>query len=247
MKALILAAGLGSRLRPLTENKPKALVNVAGKTLIEHVIIHLRDTGVNEIVINLHHYGGLLKEYIEKLNYRDIKFHFSDETDLLLDTGGAIKQASCFLKGNIPFIVYNVDVLSNIDLKDMMRHHYASGNDITLAVRNRGSSRYFLFDSHNMLAGWENTKTGEIRMVKEINTELSYMAFSGIQILNPAVPEIMPAGEKFPVVDFYLRFARELQIGAYNHDQTFWFDSGTVEKIAEAEKFLLRQSLNNNN
>lgn len=237
MKALILAAGLGTRLKPMTDNMPKALVPFANKSIIDYLIEKLYKSGISEIAVNLHHYGNVLKKYLIENNKYNINFYFSDETDLLLDTGGAIKKASEFLNNTEPFIVHNVDVLSDINLNEMYDFHLKTGNLVTLAVRKRNSSRYFLFDSNNLLCGWENTKTDEKKIVKNYISQYYPFAFSGIQIVSPEIFEFMPSEDKFSVVDFYLKLASNNNIGAYLHDKNFWFDLGTIQKIKEAEMY----------
>jgi len=149
---MILAAGLGKRLRPVTDTIPKALVEVGGRTLLEMAIIHLASSGVKEIIINVHHFAGQIIEYLEKKKNFGLDVTISDESDQLLDTGGGMKKAAWFFEKGEPFIVRNVDVISDLDLKTMMDHHLQSGAIATLAVRRRETSRYFLFDPDHRTA-----------------------------------------------------------------------------------------------
>lgn len=160
MKAIILAAGLGSRLRPLTDKIPKALVKVGNKPLLLHAVEKMIGAGVREIVVNIHHHGEMMRKYIEQLDFPGVKFYISDETDELLDTGGALKKAAPLLQGMAPFYIYNVDVLTDINLKDMLALHQKMQPLATLAVTRRESSRYFLWKA-GQLAGWMNINTGE--------------------------------------------------------------------------------------
>lgn len=236
MEAMIFSAGLGTRLRPLTNDRPKALVNVCGKTLLEHSIEMLIANGATHIVINVHHFANLMKDYIAKLQY-DIDIQISDESDLLLDTGGGLKKATHLFSGDSPIVIANVDILTNINLKAMMQHHLTSNADATLAIRQRNSSRYLLFDDSLQLKGWQNTKTGESIYVDTRNNLTQY-AFSGIHIMSPTLFDKFPADEVFPIVPHYLNLASKYKIQGYSHQDDYWFDCGSIEKIAEAEAFL---------
>ncbi|NCC70813.1 nucleotidyltransferase family protein [bacterium] len=240
MKALILAAGLGTRLKPFTDKMPKALVTFDNKPIIDFLIEKLFKSGINEIAVNLHHYSNTLKKYLIENNIFNVNFYFSDESNLLLDTGGAIKKASDFLNNNEPFFVHNVDVFSNIDLNEMYDFHLKSGNLVTIAVRNRYTSRYFLFDSENVLCGWRNTKTNEEIITRNNLSEYYQLAFSGIQIINSEVFEMMPTENKFSLVDLYVKLSSNNKIGAYIHNNDYWFDLGTIEKIKEAENYFAK-------
>ena len=163
MKAMIFAAGLGTRLKPLTDNKPKALVEVGGKTMLELVILKLKEAGFNEIVINIHHFGQQIIDYLKANNNFGLTIHISDERDYLLDTGGGIKKATPFLMGNEPFLVHNVDIFSNVDLRQLYENHLKSGATATLLVSQRKTARYLLFNKENKLCGWHNNETGEVK------------------------------------------------------------------------------------
>lgn len=233
---MIFSAGLGTRLRPLTNDRPKALVEVCGKTLLKHCIEMLIDNGATRIVINVHHFADLMKEYISKLQY-GIDIQISDESDLLLDTGGGLKKATRLFSGDSPIVIANVDILTNINLKAMMQRHLSANADATLAIRQRNSSRYLLFDSALQLKGWQNTKTGESIYV-DTTDGLAQYAFSGIHIMSPSLFDKFPADDVFPIIPHYLNLARTHKIQGYTHQDDYWFDCGSVEKIAEAEAFL---------
>lgn len=236
MEAMIFAAGLGTRLRPLTNDKPKALVEVCGKTLLQHSIELLIRNGVTRVVINVHHFAEMMKTYIAGLKY-DIDILISDESDLLLDTGGGLKKAIGLFSGKAPIMITNVDILSNIDLQKMLRRHIESKADATLAIRERKSSRYLLFDNNLQLKGWQNTKTCEAIYVAE-KSGLSQYAFSGIHIISPSIIDKFPDDDVFPIIPHYLKLASSHKIIGYPHQSDYWFDAGSVEKIAEAEAFL---------
>ncbi len=236
MEAMIFAAGLGTRLRPLTNDKPKALVEVCGKTLLQHSIEMLIKNGVTHVVVNVHHFADMMKKYISNLKY-DIDIQISDETDLLLDTGGGLKKAIGMFSGKEPIMITNVDILTNIDMQKMMHRHIESKADATLAIRERKSSRYLLFDNNLQLKGWQNTKTCEAIYVAE-KSGLSQYAFSGIHIISPSIIDKFPDDKVFPIIPHYLKLATNHKILGYLHQNDYWFDAGSVDKIAEAEAFL---------
>jgi len=238
MKALILAAGLGTRLKPLTDNKPKALVEVNSITLLEHTINKLKHAGVNEIIVNVHHFADQIKTFLEQKNYFDIYIEISDESYQLLDTGGGLKKASWFFDDNKPFFVHNVDVLSDINLGNLYQSHIINHSLVTLAVKDREASRYFLFDDSLQLCGWKNIKTGEVKISKNITEILIPLAFSGIQILSTDIFKLINETGKFSLTDTYVGLAKYNKITGYRHDKDFWLDLGKPEMIKEGEEFL---------
>jgi NDP-sugar pyrophosphorylase family protein len=162
----------------------------------------------------------------------------SDERDLLLDTGGGLKKASWFFNEGKPFLAYNVDVLSDIDLHKLYRTHLLSNSLVTLAVRDRESQRYFLFNNENILCGWKNNKTGETKITRQSESQLKPLANSGIQIIDPLILSLMPHENVFSIIDLYLNLAPDYKISAFIHDDTYWLDLGKKENLAEAEKLL---------
>lgn len=242
MKAMIFAAGLGTRLYPLTESKPKALVEVNNKPLILHNLEYLAKYGVTEFVVNVHHFGQQVIDYCKQLNDR-FNIHISDERDELLDTGGGLKNAFKLLSElNEPIIVMNADVLCNANLQHMLEYHQVSSNLVTLAVRDRYSSRKLLFNEDSRLAAWKNVTTGDLKTALPINKQSSEYAFSGLQIISSKVFELFPSDNKFSIINFYLSIAVDYRIGNYIHNDSYWFDVGTIEKLTRAEDYI-----NNNN
>ena len=240
MKAMIFAAGLGTRLKPLTDHMPKALVPVAGKPMLEHVIQKLIAAGCDEIVINVHHFADQIIDFVKANNNFGITIHISDETDMLLDTGGGIKKASSFF--NEPFLIHNVDILSNVDLKSLYEYHLTSGNDATLLVSPRKTVRYLLFNEGNQLCGWVNKDTLQTKpegFVYQPEVQKEY-AFSGIHIVSPSLFNYM--GEnwtgKFPIMDFYLQTCQEAKLGGYVKKDLQLIDIGKPETLAVAEDFI---------
>ncbi len=236
MKAMIFAAGLGTRLKEETQNKPKALVEIAGKPLLQHAIEKLKNTGISEIVINVHHYSDMIISWLCDQNfYKHI--HVSDESGKLLDTGGGLKKAAPFLKGSEPVLIYNVDVISDIDLKLVEQEHIKHNALATLVVRKRRTNRYFKFDEQQRLVGWTNKKTGEIKLSRPVQLETTTeMAFSGIHIVQPEIFALMPEEDKFSITDLYLKLAENHLIKGYFDNSELWMDVGKPIELAEARK-----------
>jgi NDP-sugar pyrophosphorylase family protein len=237
MKAMIFAAGLGTRLRPLTNDKPKALVEVGGMTLLELAIRRLKYFGYDDILVNIHHFGQQIVDLLEAKKHFGIRITISDERDQLLDTGGGLKKAADFF-GTEPFLLYNTDVLSNIDLHAFRQKHLERQSLATLAVRQRETSRYLLFDKELRLCGWKNAKTGETRLSQD-KAGLKPLAFSGIHILDPAIFNYMPAGKAvFSIIDVYLEAAKTKRLYGYPHDNSLWLDVGKLPALEKAEQIL---------
>ncbi len=233
---MIFAAGLGTRLKPLTETIPKALVKVNGKPLLQHNIEKAISAGVTEIVINVHHLANRIISFIEENNSFGIKIHISNETDELLDTGGGLKKASGLLMGNESVLLQNADILSGIDYGKMLEFHHTNKSLATLAVRDRSTSRYLL-TSNNILKGWTNDSSGDILPKGLISDGLNKYAFSGIHILSPEILNYIPEQKKFNIIQWYVELAQRETISCYNHNQTYWFDIGTIEKLEVAEAY----------
>mgnify|MGYP002624418432 CR=1 FL=1 len=239
MKAMIFAAGLGTRLRPITDTIPKALVPIAGKPLLEHVVTKLADNGFDEIVVNVHHHADKIISFLNEKKNFGIHIDISDERELLLETGGGIRHAAKFFNDGAPFLVHNVDILSNANLKEIYDFHMRNENIATLLVNRRNTSRYLLFDDTKRLCGWTNVKTGEIKSpIIDFKPEnYDRYAFSGIQVLSPSVFRHMDGfPPKFPIMDFYLKKANEIRIGAYFDENLQMIDVGKLGSMHEAEE-----------
>lgn len=235
---MIFAAGLGTRLLPLTNNKPKALVEIKGTPLLEIVIKKLIYSGFNEIIVNVHHFADLVIDFLKSKNNFGIQIKISDEREMLLDTGGGLKNASWFFNDNKPLLVYNVDVLSDIDLQEFYNFHMQSESLATLAVRNRETSRYLLFNKESILCGWKNIKTDEVIISRPNEKDLIPIAFSGIQIIDPKIFDLINQNGKFSIINSYLELAKNHRIICYNHDNNIWMDLGKKENLIEAEKLI---------
>lgn len=239
MKAMIFAAGLGTRLKPITDTLPKALVPVCGKPLIEHVVRRLKSAGIDEAVVNVHHFADKVEAWVTAQDMMDIRV--SDERQMLLETGGAVLHARKHLEGCGHFLIHNVDILSDIDLKWFM-NQVRPDSLATLLVSDRKSSRYLLFDPKTMrLLGWKNENTGEIRPsgIGLDESECVKLAFSGIHIMSDKVFEAMEGyPDRFPVIDFYLDKCHLYDIYGVCAENLNLIDVGKLDTLELAEKFI---------
>lgn len=226
-KALLLAAGLGTRLKPLTDTMPKALVVVEGKTLLEHAIDHLKIAGVTQVIVNVHHFPEMIIDFLKKNNNFGCDIAISDESDALLETGGGLKKAAWFFNDDNPFIIRNADVLSNLDLRKMVAYHSDRSALATLVVRKRVTSRYLLFDEEMRLNGWENLTTGEKVVTRQSGSNLPY-GFSGIQVVSPAIFPLITETGKFTLIQLYLRLSSFSHIYGYSDFESYWRDAGKL-------------------
>jgi NDP-sugar pyrophosphorylase family protein len=241
MKAMILAAGLGTRLRPLTDDRPKALVTVSGHTLLEIALTRLRGAGVREVIVNVHHFADMVVAYLTANANFGMRIEISRE-EALLDTGGGLKQAAWFFLEDgadreEPFLLHNVDVLSGVDLAQMVRFHAEQDNLATLAVQRRESSRLLLFDAQGRLCGRAG-RAGNTEAAQSAENVRSF-AFSGIHVLSPRIFSRMEESGAFSIVDAYLRLAAQGEkIAAFPADQAYWRDLGRPESIVAASRDL---------
>jgi NDP-sugar pyrophosphorylase family protein len=231
---MILAAGIGSRLRPLTDETPKALVEVGGAPMIEHVIRHLRSAGVTEIIVNLYHLGDRIVEFLTSKRDFGLRVAFTPEAELL-DTGGGLKNAAWFFDDGRPFFLHNVDVLSDIDLPGLLRFHCGADALATLAVQSRSSSRQLLFDRDEMLCGRETPEGAE--WARRAIPDAERLAFTGIHLIDPAIFPRMTETGACPITRTYLRLAGEgARIAAYRADGCDWQDIGSRERLEAARR-----------
>jgi MurNAc alpha-1-phosphate uridylyltransferase len=233
MKAMILAAGLGTRFKPWTDRHPKALALVNGKSLLQRNVVYLQQFGISELIVNVHHFAEQVIEII-KLNMGwGSQISISDETMEILETGGGLKKAAGFF-GKDPFVLLNVDVLTDLDLGAMISQHLLHRPLATLAVMDRESSRYFLFDGENTLCGWRDTRTDQEKIAKP-GSPLFPKAFGGIHIIEPDIFSLMQMEGKFSMVDLYLQLASTQTIEGFDQDQSKWVDVGKPGSVALAE------------
>lgn len=242
MKAMIFAAGLGTRLKPLTDKMPKALVPVAGKPMLEHVIMKLKSSGFDDIIINIHHFGEQIIDFLNANNSFGINIRISDERDMLLDTGGGIRHALELFPTDEPVLIHNVDILSDVNLKEFYSFHLQSGNDATLMVSQRKTSRYLIFNKEDRLCGWINKNSGETKPEGFVYdySEYSEYAFSGIHVVSPSMMKYMDDkwSGKFPIMDFYLGTCHEAKFGACIKPEIKLIDIGKPETLEKANEFI---------
>lgn len=240
MKAFIFAAGLGTRLKPLTDTMPKALVPIAGKPLLEHLILKMKRAGFDEIVINVHHFAGQIIDFLAQKQNFGIRIHISDERQMLLETGGGIKHAAHLFASDEPILIHNVDILSNVDFAQFYKMH-AKDSLATLLVSKRQSSRYFLFDEQNRLKGWTNLQTSEVKTPYEsLNIDACQrFAFAGIHVVSPTIFDLMAEWHgAFSIVDFYLALAKRENIFSVVKNDLQLLDVGKISTLQQAESFL---------
>ena len=260
MQSMIFAAGLGTRLKPLTDRIPKALVRVGGKPLIEYVLKNLVAAGSKRIVVNVHHFANQIIEYLQQNDF-GVDIRVSDETEMLLDTGGGIKNAAPFFNTSEPVLIHNVDILSNVDLRAL--YNYACEAEIeqkvdaVLLVSLRKTKRYLIFNKDMRLVGWTNVDTGEVKSPYETLHELTFtqpydnnnitneqygytlFAFSGIHVIGNKVFEAMnECSAKFPIMDFYLQYAKDLHFVGKLKNNLKLMDVGKLDTLAEADAFV---------
>ena len=238
MKAMILAAGLGTRLKPFTEQHPKALAVINGKSLLQRNIEYLTSFGVTDIIVNVHHFPDQITNAIKNNNGFGSNVSISDERDEVLETGGGLMKARKFLEGSEPFVLMNVDILTDMDISKMAEQHVASKALATLAVTNRKTNRYFLFDELETLCGWRNNKTGEQKISREAAKYIQ-KAFTGIHIISPAIFSLIKMKRKFSMVDVYLDLCKTHTISGFDHSVSKFIDVGKPENIAIAEEIFL--------
>jgi NDP-sugar pyrophosphorylase family protein len=238
MKAMILAAGLGTRLRPLTDDRPKALVEVAGSTLLEITLRRLQQSGVHEVIVNVHHFADMVVDYLRKHNSFGMRIEISRE-EVLLDTGGGLKKAAWFfLDGSggsdEPFVLHNVDVLSTIDLDRMVKFHRQNQALATLAVQERETSRYLLFDGQNQLCGRRPGRDQRDEIIRP-SAEIQALAFSGVHVISPRMLTRLTEDGAFSIITPYLRLAGEGEkILGFRTDGYYWRDLGKPENVKQA-------------
>ena len=242
MNALIFAAGLGTRLKPLTDTMPKAMVPVCGKPLVQLLLERLGAAGATQVVINVHHFARQIIDFVEQNAGFGLDVRFSDETDQLLETGGGLKKAARLFTSEAPILVHNVDILSNMDLAAFYRSAVETqGQPATLLVSERQTQRYLLADAQDRLVGWTNIATGEVRTpYPGLDVQACRrVAFSGIQVFSPQLLPLMAAWEgKFSIIDFYLSVCHKVDIRLRVQPDLRLLDVGKLDSIREAERFL---------
>jgi N-acetyl-alpha-D-muramate 1-phosphate uridylyltransferase len=234
-RAMILAAGLGTRFKPWTDRHPKALALVNGKSLLHRNIEYLQRFGIREVVVNVHHFAGQIIEALEVNQGWGSRIIISDESAEVLETGGGLKKARPLLQ-DAPFVLMNVDILTDMDLGAMIDDHFTHLPLATLAVTDRTTSRYFLFNEENELCGWRNTQNGQERMARPAVADLRQKAFSGIHVIDPAIFGLIGREGKFSIVDVYLDLAAKRSIRGFDHSRSKLIDVGKPAAAEEAAR-----------
>lgn len=237
MEAMILAAGKGSRLRPLTDNRPKALVEIAGQTLLDRNIRKMISFGIKHIVINTHYLGEQIHDYVKQKNY-NADIYFSDEIENLLDTGGGLLAAEKYFSKTAPILLHNVDIISDIDFKNGENELKKQNALSLICVSERKSSRHLLFDATHNLCGRDNENNNTSTVIENRSPKYKY-AFSGIHFIDPQIFNYFTMNGSFSIIDQYLEIAKRQQILPYLHEASTWFDVGKIEEISEIEKKIL--------
>ena len=252
MQAMIFAAGLGTRLKPLTDTLPKALVPLAGKTLLQWQVEKLKAAGITDIVVNVHHFPDMIIDYLRQHDYFGCNIQVSDERDMLLETGGGLRKAKELLTSSpdspiasSPILICNVDILSNIDIPTLLQAYNPEEMGVVV-VSKRDTQRYLLFNEENRLCGWTNIATGEVKGEEAIrrlgDDTMRRLAFSGMQVLSPRIFACMDEivekkGEKFSLIDLYLNIAEKEILRAYIPENYRMMDVGKIAQLSEAEEF----------
>lgn len=247
-QAMIFAAGLGTRLKPLTDTMPKALVRVGGQPLLWHVVQKLKAAGFERIVVNVHHFAQQIVDYLHDNDNFGLDIRISDETDGLLETGGGIKKALPLFDPDSPVLIHNVDILSNLNIGGLYKLAASDAAadadvDAMLVVSNRQTKRYLLFDDEMRLAGWKNVETGEVRGPLAAHPSsadsMDMLAFSGIHVVSPRlVPLFAEMPERFGIIDFYLKYCQQCTFLGYEQKDLRLLDVGKLETLEQAEQFL---------
>ncbi len=242
MKGMVFAAGLGTRLCPLTADCPKALVEVGGEPMLGRVIRKLVDAGVDDLVVNVHHFPDMIIDYLVDSHNFGIRIRVSDERSLLLDTGGGLQKAGHLFGFEGPVVVHNADIFTDFDLRSMIRSHLDSGDDATLLVSDRPTSRYLLFDSDGRMKGWTNRKTGEVRPPHLASHELTPKAFGGVHVVSGHLLKRLaenPSERPYSITPFYVENCAELNISGYEPSESYsWFDIGKPETLEACRRFV---------
>lgn len=237
MQAMIFAAGLGTRLKPLTDTCPKALIEIGGQTLLQRLMLKFSAAGITNVVVNVHHFADMIIDYLNANNGFGLHWAVSDERNQLLETGGGLKKAQSLFGSYEPILVHNVDILSNLDFRLLTAAHRADSL-ATLVVSERLTQRYFLFDKQMRLHGWTNINTGEVRPASLSTDGLQTLAFSGIQIVSPQIFDAMDGfGEKFSITDLYIQKCGTHHIVGYVPQEYRMMDVGKINQIEEAQAF----------
>ena len=235
MKAMIFAAGLGTRLKPLTNSKPKALIPINNKPMLEWLILRLKKYDIKNIIVNVHHHADQIIQFLRSKDNFNINIEISHEINLL-ETGGGLKKAEWFFEGEKDILIHNSDILSDINFSKIYLEHSIKNSDATLCVSKRKTSRYLLFDSNGQLCGWKSTHENKTLWVDKPVDQVDEFAFNGIHLISKKVLKKFKAESKYPIIPEYLRLAKDNKICALNTSEYSWTDLGNVENVKKVSK-----------
>lgn len=230
MKAMILAAGKGTRLKPFTDSRPKALFPVENFTLLQLTILYLKKHGITELVVNVHHFSEQIVQYMEENKGFGLPYQISDESDQLLDTGGALVKARQFLDGEESFVLMGADVMTGLDLSAMIQYHKEKGPLVTLGVKDRLSSRSLIFDNAYQLKGWRDNSSGKTIGMKA-SEDTFELGFSTVHVIQPRIFDLISECGAFPIMPLYLKLMETEKILGFRHDESSWIEFGRIERI----------------
>ena len=232
---MIFAAGLGTRLRPLTNDRPKALVEINGITMLEMALRKIKNAGIQRVVVNVHHFKDKMIQFIRNYQSEDLEILISDESGQLLDTGGGLLKARPLFNNNEPVLLYNVDIVTSANIPDFIEFHIKNDPLVSMMVKSRSTSRYLLFDPEMQLAGWQNVKSGEKIICREAEQYKKY-GFQGIHIVSPRIFDLILETGAFPIMELYLRLAGNHSFKGYESKHDLWFDIGSPEKLDNTKR-----------
>ena len=237
MNAMIFAAGLGTRLQPLTNKCPKALVEIEGYALLDIALRKMQHLEIQRVIVNVHHHAEQIISFLSNYELADMEILISDERDLLMDTGGGLLKAKHLFIKDLPILIYNVDILTNVNLSKLVDYHKNSNNLVSMFTQNRDASRYLLFDGNDELCGWQNPKTGEEKW-STIPKSITKKGYNGIQMVDYELLSLLKTSGAFPIIPAYIDLAATHKIGCWNDDNAKWFDIGSIAKMDNALNYL---------
>lgn len=237
MNAILLSAGLGTRLRPLTNNIPKALIEVNNQPILKLNLDKLHKFGINRVIVNVHYLSDQIIDYLKKISYPDMEIFISDESDMLLDTGGALLKAKDLFIKDEPILIHNVDILSSTNPNELLEYKNDSNTDALLVVQNRTNSRKLIFDNENKLVGWINHNSGYKKILSHAAITTKEYSFSGISLISYELIKDIPFTGAFGIISLFLYWSEKYNVSYYEDAGSYWFDIGTLDSLMEANKF----------
>ncbi len=237
MNALLLSAGLGTRLRPLTNNIPKALIEVNNEPILKLNLDKLYKFGISRVIVNVHYLSDKIIDYIKKLSYPKMEIIISDESEMLLDTGGALLKAKDLFIKDEPILIHNVDILSDTNFSELLEYKNSKNIDALLVVQNRANDRKLIFDSNNKLVGWVNHNSNVQKTIRNIVMPTIEFGFSGISLISYNLLQDIPYSGTFSIINLFLNWSKKYNVSYYDDTNSYWFDIGTIDSLEQANNF----------